>query len=137
MLWDWRWRLVRWIFTFVPSRSLLIPVYFLTAFHALSASQFLELICSFPRLEDLHMSNGAADADDDVTGFLPSTSPPLTGTVRFSLLEGRDLLFASYWGYQMVYAFGNISTCGTVMMTFGGGMFRYPSAHRHSPPEPW
>lgn len=37
-------------------QSLLIPVYFSIDFCKLSVSQFLEIICSFPHLEDLDIS---------------------------------------------------------------------------------
>ena len=56
----------------------------------LTPSQFSELICSLPLLEDLDIAVSAInkdDDDDDSPVFQPLASPPLTGTLSLSLAE--------------------------------------------------
>ena len=57
----------------------------------LTPSQFTELICSLPLLEDLDIAVTAINkGDDDCPVFQPLSSPPLTGTLSLSLAEGME-----------------------------------------------
>lgn len=57
----------------------------------LTSSQFFEFICSLPLLEDLHVVvyEIRRDANDGPV-FQPPSSPPLTGTLSLSLVEGIE-----------------------------------------------
>ena len=48
-------------------------------------SRTLEFACSFPLLEDLFVGDTGSGSDSDQSGFEPSTSPALTGTLELNL----------------------------------------------------
>ena len=77
----------------------LFSVKFLTiAFDNRSLSEVLKLICSFPLLEDLEMTNYQLEEIDDINRTMPHTQPftpaPLNGvlTIKYGVAQATKLL---------------------------------------------